>query len=239
MWIGFGLCLGIARVCVKEFFPIFCGNADPGEEQDPRSDGLWWKGYSRGRSPTARNTGRKGARSGAGAGSPRPLELHPGHTGRGTPAARPRGRAAGRGTARDTNAPHNSGRRAPPGTVPPPPPRHAAPTGRASEGDSAGPPHPHTRADSTWVSDPDSPLGGQAVGGGGGLAPDAPRNGASYPCWERPSASPAARNNSSQGRTLWGWCWVPKPAPTASGTHGSRNPGCPPEKTGRRGRDGA
>ena len=50
VWIGFGLCLGIARVCVKEFFSIFCGNADPGEEQDPRSDGLWWKGYSRGRS---------------------------------------------------------------------------------------------------------------------------------------------------------------------------------------------
>ena len=46
----FGLCLGIARVCVKEFFSVFCGNADPGEEQDPRSDGLWWKGYSRGRS---------------------------------------------------------------------------------------------------------------------------------------------------------------------------------------------
>ena len=50
MWIGFGLCLGIARVCVKELFSIFCGNADPVEEQDPRSDGLWWKGYSRGRS---------------------------------------------------------------------------------------------------------------------------------------------------------------------------------------------
>ena len=43
---------GIARirVCVKELFSIFWENADPGEEQDPRSDGLWWKGYSRGRS---------------------------------------------------------------------------------------------------------------------------------------------------------------------------------------------
>ena len=37
--------------CVKErIFVFFVGNADPGEEQDPRSDGLWWKAYSRGRS---------------------------------------------------------------------------------------------------------------------------------------------------------------------------------------------
>ena len=39
------------RVCVKEPFSIFlCENADPGEEQDSGSDGLWWKGNSRGRS---------------------------------------------------------------------------------------------------------------------------------------------------------------------------------------------
>ena len=57
-----------------------------------------------------------------------------------------------------------------PGNGPPPPPRHAAPTGHASQGDSAGPPHPHTRAHSTWMADPDSPPGGRAVGGGG--APD-------------------------------------------------------------------
>ena len=48
---GFGLCLGIARVYVKELFSIFLWeNADPGEEQDPGTDGLWWKGNSRGRS---------------------------------------------------------------------------------------------------------------------------------------------------------------------------------------------
>ena len=40
------------------------------------------------------------------------------------------------------DAPHNGGRQ--PGNGPPPPPRHAAPTGPASQGDSAGPPHPHT-----------------------------------------------------------------------------------------------
>ena len=47
----------------------------------------------------------KGARCGAGAGSPCPHRPHPGHMGRGTQAARPRGRAAGGGTAPDTRRP--------------------------------------------------------------------------------------------------------------------------------------
>ena len=51
-----------------------------------------------------------------------------------------------------------------------PPPRHAAPTGHAGQGDSVGRPHPHTRAHSTLVADPNSPPSGRAVGGGG--APD-------------------------------------------------------------------
>ena len=58
----------------------------------------------------------------------------------------------------------------PPGDGPQPPPRHAAPTGHAGQGDSVGPPHPHTRAHSTWVADPNSPPSGRAVGGG--TAPD-------------------------------------------------------------------
>ena len=33
--------------------------------------------------------------------------------------------------------------------------------------------------------------------------------------------------------------WVPTPAPTAPGTHGSRKPGCPPQRKGGRGRDSA
>ena len=44
---------------------------------------------------------------------------------------------------------------------------HAAPTG---QGDSVGPPHPHTRAHSTWVADPNSPPSGRGVKGG--TAPD-------------------------------------------------------------------
>ena len=48
---------------------------------------------------------RKGASCGAGAESTHPHRPHPGHTGRGGPAARPRGRATGGGTARDTRRP--------------------------------------------------------------------------------------------------------------------------------------
>ena len=76
----------------------------------------------------------------------------------------------GKGQRLTPDAPHNGGRPLPPGDGPPPPPRHAAPTGHAGQGDSVGPPHPHTRAHSTWVADPNSPPSGRAVGGG--TAPD-------------------------------------------------------------------
>ena len=76
----------------------------------------------------------------------------------------------GEGQRLTTGVPHNAGRLLPPGTAPPPPARHAAPTGHAGQGDSVGPPHPHTRAHSTWVADPDSPPSRRAVGGG--IAPD-------------------------------------------------------------------
>ena len=68
------------------------------------------------------------------------------------------------------DAPRNGGRPIPPGNGPPPHPRHAAPTGHAGQGGSDGPPHPHVLADSMWVTDPNSPPSGRAVGGGG--APD-------------------------------------------------------------------
>ena len=55
----------------------------------------------------------------------------------------------------------------------------------------------------------------------------------------RPPATPTASNADLQGRTLWSRCWVPTPAPTAPGTHGSQNPGCPLQRTGGRGRDSA
>ena len=110
--------------------------------------------------PQRATPARKGARCGAGAGSPRPHQPHPGHTGRGTLAARSRGRAAGGGTAPDTRCPSQWWQATPPGDGPPPPPRHATPTGHANQGDSVGPPHPHTRAHSTWVADPNSQWAG-------------------------------------------------------------------------------
>ena len=76
----------------------------------------------------------------------------------------------GEGQPLTPSAPHNDGRPPPPGDSLPPPPRHAAPTGHACRGDSVGPPHPHTRAHSTWVAGSKSPPSGRAVGGG--TAPD-------------------------------------------------------------------
>ena len=66
--------------------------------------------------PQRATPARKGARCGAGAGSPGPHRPHPGHTGRGTLAARPRGRAAWGGTAPDTRRPSQWGKAPPPGT---------------------------------------------------------------------------------------------------------------------------
>ena len=128
----------------------------------------------------------------------------------------------------------------PPGNSPPSPPRRAAPTGHAGRRDSVGPPHPHIRAHSTWVADPNSPPNRRAVWGV--TAPDLRRpshNGGRHPPRGRPSATPTASNAGPQGRTLWGRCWVPAPAMTAPGTHGLRNPGYPLQRTGGRGRDSA
>ena len=153
--------------------------------------------------PQRATPARKGARCGAGAGSPRPQRAHPGHAGRGTPATRPRGRTAGGGTASDTRRSSQRWQATPPGDGPPSPPRHAAPTGHAGQGDRGGPPHPHTRAHSTWVADPNSPPRGRAVGEGG--APDLRRPSQWWkvpPPRGRPSATPTASNAGPQGRTL-------------------------------------
>ena len=329
--------------------------------------------------PTASNAGPQGRTLWSQCCVPRPHRPYPGHTGPGTPAARPRGWAAEGGTAPDTRRTSERWQASPPGDGPPPTPRHAAPTGHEGQGDRDGPPHPHARARSTWVADPNSPPSGRAVGGGGapdlrrpsqrwkapppgmcfrhphckqcwlarahavgpvlgyhartdcirdtrvaepllpapedegpgeeqrltpdaphnggrppppGTAPhhphgtqpsqgmqakgtvlgphthtaaptargwrtptarpvggqsgegerltsDAPHNGGRHPPRGRPSATPTASNAGPQGRTLWGRCWVPIPALTAPGTHGSQNPGCPPQRTSRWGRDGA
>ena len=131
---------------------------------DPQNGGRHPPGDALPPTPQRATPARKGARCGAGAGSPRPYRPHPGHTGRGTLAAHSRGRAAGGGTAPDTTGHSQRWQATPRGDGPPPPPRHAAPTGHAGQGDSVGPPHQHTRAHSTWVADPNSPPSGWAVG---------------------------------------------------------------------------
>ena len=122
---------------------------------------------------------------------------HPGHTGRGTSAAHPRGQAAGGGTAPDTRRSSQRWQATPPpGDGRPPPPRHAAPTGRASGGNSAGPPHPQTRAHSTWVADPDGPPAGRAVTEG--EAPDLRRPSQQWKA--APPGTPFCHPHSEQRR---------------------------------------
>ena len=138
--------------------------------------------------PLRATPARKGARSGAAAGSPRAHRPHPEHTGRGTPAVPPRGRAAGGGTAPDTRRPSQLCRATPLGDGPLPTPRHEAPTGHAGQGDRDGPPHPHARARSTWGADHNSPPSGRAAGGGG--APDLRR---ASQRWQAPPPGTAPR----------------------------------------------
>ena len=231
----------------------------------------------------------KGARCGAGAGSTRPHRPHPGHTGRGTLAARSGGRAAGGGTAPDDRRPSQRWKAPPPGTpfrhphseqrrparahavgpVPGPLPASTAPGTRGSRlhNDGRDPPpgtllHPHseqrrparahavgpvlgpharidrtrdTRVAEPWLPAPEDGRPGE----GQRLTPGAPHNGGRHPPRGRPSATPTASNAGPQGRTLWGRCRVHTPVSTAPGTHGLRNPGCPLQRTGGRGRDSA
>ena len=182
---------------------------------------------------------RKGVRCGAGAGSPRPHRPLPGHTGRGTLAARSRGWAAGGGPRLTPDAPHNGGRPPPPETAPHRPRGTQLPQVMQAKGTVLGP-HSHTPAPTArcWRTPTARPVGGQS-GEGQRLTSDAPHNSGRQPPRGRPSATPTASNAGPQGQTLWGQCWVPMPAPTAPGTHGSRNPGCPPQRTGGRGRNSA
>ena len=98
---------------------------------------------------------------------------------------------------------------------------------------------PHARIDRTrdtrvaepWLPAPEDGRPGE----GQRLTPGAPHNGGRHPPRGRPSATPTASNAGPQGHTLWGRCWVHTPASTAPGTHGSRNPGCPLQRTGGRG----
>ena len=191
--------------------------------------------------PQRATPARKGARCGAGAGSPRPHQPRPGHAGRGTLAARSRGPAAGGGTAPDTRRPSQRWKAPPPGDALPPPPQRATPARKGARwGAGAGSTRPHRpHPGHTGCGTLAARSRGRAAGRG--TAPDTRRPSQRWkaPPRGRPSATPTASNAGPQGRTLWGRCWVHTPASTAPGTHGSRNPGCPLQRTGGRGRDSA
>ena len=145
----------------------------------------------------------------------------------------------GEGQRLTPDAPRNGGGPAPPGTAPHQPRGTQPPQGMRAKGTVLGS-HTHTPAPTArgWRTPTARPVGGQS-GEGQRLTSDAPHNGRRHPPRGRPSATPTASNAGPQGRTLWGRRWVPTPAPTAPGTHGSRNPGCPLQRTGGRERDSA
>ena len=173
----------------------------------------------------------KGARCGTGAGSPRPHRPHPGHTGRGTLAARSTGRAAGGGTAPDTRRPSQQWQPTPPGTAPHHPRGTQPPQGMQARGTVLGP-HTHTPAPTArgWQTPTTRPIGGQS-GEGQRLTSDAPHTmveGA--PPRGRPTATPTASNAGPQGCTLWGRCGSsrprqPHPGHTGRGTPATRSRG--------------
>ena len=219
--------------------------AEGGTAPDTRRPSQRWKAAPPGVAlppPPQRTTpARKGARCGAGAASKRPHRPHPGHTGRGTLAARSGGRAAGEGTAHDTRRPSQRWKAPLPRT----PLRHPhSEQCRPARAHAVGPVlGPHTHTDRAWDTRVAEPwlhaTKDERPGEGQRLTPGAPHNGGRHPPRGRPSASPTASNGGPQGRTLWGRCWVHMPASTAPGTHGSRNPGCTLRRTSGRGRDSA
>ena len=178
--------------------------------------------------PQRASTTRKGARCGAGTGSPRPHQPHPGHTARGTPAARPKGQAAGGGTAPDSRRPSQRWEATlSPGTAPGHPRGTRLPADHASQGDSAGPPHPHTRAHSTWVADPDSPPRGRAAGEEERLNSNAPYNGERRLSRGRPLVTSTERNDGARCgvRAAFPGPHRPHPGDTGCGTPAARPKG--------------
>ena len=148
--------------------------------------------------PQRATPARKGARSGAGAGSTRPHQPHPGHTGRGTLAARSRGRAAGGGTAPDTRRPSQRWKAPSPGT----PFRHThSEQRRPARAHAVGPvlgPHARihrtrdTRVAEPWLPAPEDGRPGE----GQRLTPGAPHNGGRHP----PPGTPFRHPHSEQRR---------------------------------------
>ena len=148
--------------------------------------------------PQRATPARKGARCGAGAGSTRPHRPHPGHTGRGTLAARSGGRAAGEGTAPDTRRPSQRWKAPPPGT----PFRHPhSEQCRPARAHAVGPVlGPHARIDrarDTRVAKPWRCTLRRTSAAGGGTAPDTRRP---TQRWKAPPPGTPSRHPHSEQR---------------------------------------
>ena len=141
----------------------------------------------------------------------------------------PEDRQPGEGQRLTPDAPQNGGRPPPPGT---------APTGHAGQRDSVGPPHPHPRAHSTCLTDPNSPPSWRAVGGG--TAPDTRRPSQRWqatPPGDGPPTTPAARSLHRACKPR-GQCWAPTPTHPRP-QHVGGGPQQPAQWAGSRGRDSA
>ena len=156
--------------------------------------------------PTASNAGPQGRTLWGRCWVPTPAPTAARDTGRRTPAARSRGRAAGGGTAPDTRRPTQRWQANPPETTPHHPSGTQPPQGMQAKRTLLGP-HTHTPAPTArgWRTPTARPVGGQS-GEGQRLTSDAPHNGGRHPPQGRPSATPTASNAGPQGRTLWGRC---------------------------------
>ena len=163
--------------------------------------------------PQRATPARKGARCGAGAGSPRPHRPHPGHTGRGTPAARPRGRAAGGGTAPDTRRPSQRWQATPLGTAPRHPRGTQPPQGMQAEGTVPGP-HTRTPAPTARGAQAASPPNQPPAHERHGPAPrgaHSPKPGRGQPGQERPPPKHARRSKGPGQDTRRGTDHVERP----------------------------
>ena len=191
--------------------------------------------------PTASNAGPQGRTLRGRCWVPTPAPTAPGTHGsrnaRWPPV--PEDGRPGEGQRLTPGAPHNSGKPPPMGTAPHHPRGTQPPQGMQAKGTVLSP-HTHTPAPIArgWRTPTAHPVGGQSEEGQR-LTSDAPHNGGRHPRRGLCSATPTASKAGPQGRTLWGRCWVPTPAPTAPGTHESQNPGRPLQRTGGLGRDSA
>ena len=159
----------------------------------------------------------------------------PGTHGQRVQAARPKGRASGRGTAPDARRPPKRWKTQPPGRPSTTLRCNAAPLrGMHAKGTVPGPhagtPAPTARGRQTQTARPED----KQQEDDDRLTSDAPHNGAWRPPGECRPATPTARNASLHERTQW----VPHHRCPGHTGNGPRMP-FPPRGTGSRGRDSA